>query len=109
MRKAGHALRNVTDRAVPILRLTIEFQLPACHSLKDKRRRLGGLREKFGSKPNVAVTESGWHDIHHRARWTFVIVGENPRVIESLHEQIQTYASQSVDALVTHSSREYLH
>ncbi len=109
MCNAGHALRKATDRAVPILRLTIEFQLPACHSLKDKRRRLGGLREKFGSKPNIAVTESAWHDIHDRARWTFVIVGENQRVIESLQEQIQTYASQSVDALVTHSSREYLH
>ncbi len=92
-----------------ILRLTIEFQLPACHSLKDKRRRLGGLREKFGSRPNIAVSESGWHDVHDRARWTFVIVGENQRVIESQQELIQTYVSQSVDALVTHSSREYLH
>jgi uncharacterized protein YlxP (DUF503 family) len=91
-----------------VLCIAIEFQLPACHSLKDKRRRLGGLREKFGSKPNIAVTESGWHDIHDRARWTFVIVGENQRIIESLGESIHTYVNQSVDALVTHSSREYL-
>ena len=108
MCKAESVPCDATDRAVHILCLTIEFQLPACHSLKDKRRRLGGLREKFGSKPNIAVTESGWHDIHDRARWTFVIAGENQRLIESQQELIQTYASQSVDALVTHSSREYL-
>ena len=92
-----------------ILCLTLEFQLPACHSLKDKRRRLNGLRDRFGGKPNIAVTESGWHDIHDRARWTFVIVGENQRIIESQQELIQTFASQSLDAVVTHSSREYLH
>jgi uncharacterized protein YlxP (DUF503 family) len=94
--------------AVHILRLTLEFQLPACHSLKDKRRRLGGLREKFGGKPNIAVTESGWHDVHDRARWTFVVVGENQRVVESTQESILSHARQSLDAILTHSSREYL-
>lgn len=91
-----------------ILRLTITFQLPACHSLKDKRRRLQGLRDRFGSKPNVAVSESDWHDVHDRAQWTFVVIGENPRVVEATQDSILTYASQSLDAIVTHSDREYL-
>ena len=91
-----------------ILRLTIAFQLPACHSLKDKRRRLQGLRDRFGSKPNIAVSESAWHDRHDCAQWTFVVVGENPRVVEAVQDSILSYASQFLDAIVTHSDREYL-
>lgn len=91
-----------------ILRLTIDFQLPACRSLKDKRRRLQGLRDRFGGKPNIAVSESDWHDVHDRAQWTFVIVGENPRVVDATKDSILSYASQSLDAIITRSDRDYL-
>lgn len=91
-----------------ILQLSISFQLPGCYSLKDKRRRLQGLRERFGSKPNVAVSESDWHDVHDRAHWTFVVIGENPRVLDAVQDSILSYASQSLDAFVTDSAREYL-
>lgn len=91
-----------------ILRQTISFQLPACRSLKDKRRRLQGLRDRFGGKPNIAASESDWHDVHDRAQWTFVVIGENQRVAEAVQESILSYASQYLDAVVTHSAREYL-
>lgn len=91
-----------------ILRLTIAFQLPACRSLKDKRRRLQGLRDRFGSKPNVAASESAWHDSHDRAQWTFVVVGESQAVLEATQESILSYARQYLDAVVIDSAREYL-
>jgi uncharacterized protein len=93
---------------VRILRLTIAFHLPACRSLKDKRRRLQGLRDRFGSKPNVAASESNWHDLHDRAQWTFVVVGESQAVLEATQESILSYASQYLDAVVVDSAREYL-
>lgn len=91
-----------------ILRLTIAFQLPACCSLKDKRHRLQRLRDRFGGKPNIAVSESAWHDAHDRAEWTFVVVGESHRVVEAVQQSILSYACQYLDAVVTQSTREYL-
>ncbi|MEH6638569.1 MAG: DUF503 domain-containing protein [Porticoccaceae bacterium] len=91
-----------------LLCLTLDFHLPACRSLKEKRRRLNGLKDKFGSNPNIAVSESGFHDMHDRARWSFVIVGENSRIIDAQKEQIQEYANSMIDGFVTHCDAEYL-
>ena len=55
--------------------LRVSFVLPGCRSLKEKRQRLGGLRERYGRQVNVAVCESNFQDIHDRAEWTFVAVG----------------------------------
>ncbi|MEE4283615.1 MAG: DUF503 family protein [Pseudomonadales bacterium] len=38
--------------------LTIVFHLHGCQSLKDKRQRLAGLRDRFGKQTQVAVCES---------------------------------------------------
>ena len=91
-----------------LLCLTLDFYLPACRSLKEKRRRLNELKDKFGSNPNIAVSESGFHEMHGRARWSFVIVDENSRIIDAQKEQIQEYANAIIDGFVTHCDAEYL-
>ncbi|MEH6544477.1 MAG: DUF503 domain-containing protein [Porticoccaceae bacterium] len=91
-----------------LLCLTLDFRLPACRSLKEKRRRLNGLKDKFGSNPNIAVSESDFHDMHDHARWSFVIVGENSRIIDAQKEQVQEYANAIIDGFVTRCDAEYL-
>ena len=61
--------------------LTLTFHLPGCRSLKEKRQRLGGLRDRFGRNTTVGVCESGLQDAHQRAEWTFVAVGDRKSVV----------------------------
>ncbi|KJS10006.1 MAG: hypothetical protein VR73_00240 [Gammaproteobacteria bacterium BRH_c0] len=89
------------------LQLTITFQLPGCASLKEKRARLRRLADHFGRDSNIAVTESDFHDQWQRGQWSFVIVGENQRIIEARSAAIETYCHQ-LDAYVTNSQRQLL-
>src|SRR5690606_39392286 len=54
-----------------IVVLTMRFSLPGCRSLKEKRQRMGGLHERYGRQPAVAVCESGDRDRVDASEWTF--------------------------------------
>jgi uncharacterized protein len=88
--------------------MTIEFQIPGCRSLKEKRRTLSGLRERFGKLPNVAVCESEFHDTHERAEWSFVAAASTRKIVDSLLDQIEAYADEDLDAVILKSKRETL-
>ena len=48
--------------------LELEFHIPGCKSLKEKRGRLAGMRDRFGRLTNVAVCESAFADVLRRRR-----------------------------------------
>ena len=89
---------------VGVLRIT--FVLPGCRSLKEKRQRLGGLRERYGRQVNVAVCETGFQDDHDRAEWTFVAAGITGRLVEQTLADIEQRIIDSVDATVSGVVRE---
>lgn len=89
------------------LHLTINFQLPGCTSLKEKRGRLRRLADHFGRDSAIAVTESNFHDQWQRGQWSFVIVGENNRIIEARSAAIETFCHQ-LDAYVIDCHRHWL-
>ncbi len=70
--------------------LRVSFCLAGCRSLKEKRQRLGGLRERFGKQVNVAVCESNFQDMHDRAEWTFVAVALTGRLIDQTLDRNRT-------------------
>jgi hypothetical protein len=88
--------------------LCISFKLDGCHSLKDKRQRLSGLRDRYGKRPEMAVIESGGADIHEQAEWSFIVVAANranaDRLLQKLEEEIAT----TVDARIVSASRHVL-
>lgn len=88
--------------------LTMTFSLPGCLSRKEKRQRMGGLHERYGRNPAVAVCESGGQDDTETAEWTFVITGNQPRKVESLCSEIEDRLQRTVDGRVTGVSREFL-
>lgn len=88
--------------------LTLNFSLPGCTSLKEKRQRLGGMHERFGRNPAVAVCESGEHDLHESSEWSFVVVGNSKRDVESLCSQIEEKIQSTVDGRVIKATREFL-
>ena len=88
--------------------MTLSFTLPGCGSLKEKRQRMGGLHERFGRNPAVAVHESGEHDRHDASEWSFVVVGASKRDVESLCAQVEEKVQNTVDARLMGAQRAFL-
>lgn len=80
--------------------LDLDFHLAGCGSLKEKRRRLGRLRDKFGRVTNLAVCESAYQDSHQRARWSVVAVAGDALVVEKSLTQVERWVAESVDATI---------
>ncbi|MBB3139811.1 DUF503 domain-containing protein [Halomonas organivorans] len=88
--------------------LTMTFALPGCTSLKEKRQRMGGLHERFGRSPTVAVCESGERNSLTTSEWTFVVAGHSVPEVESLCSEIEDRLQRGVDGRVTEAIREIL-
>jgi uncharacterized protein YlxP (DUF503 family) len=93
---------------VNIAVLQIDFLLRGCRSLKEKRQRLKGIRDKYGRAANVAVCESDHQDVHERAQWSFVAVASNAAVVESTLMEIERSLQLGVDAELVGAQREWL-
>ena len=88
--------------------LTVTFTLPGCASLKEKRTRVGGLHQRFGKNPAVAVCESGERDRHDASEWSFVIAMTSKREVESLCSQIEDKLQGIVDGRIMNIEREFI-
>ena len=88
--------------------MTVVFQLPGCRSLKEKRQRLSGIRERFGRQTNVAVCESGHADDLSRAQWSFIASSSNRKIVDKTLSQIEESLDTDFDAVIIRSDTETL-
>ncbi len=88
--------------------LTIIFSLPGCGSLKEKRQRMGGMHERFGRNPAVAVFESGERNRHDASEWSFVVVAASRREVESQCSLIEDKIQCTVEGRMIKVTREFL-
>lgn len=88
--------------------LKIDFYLSGCRSLKEKRQRLNGLRERYGRAHNVAVCESDHQDLLQRAQWTFVATSASRDVVDRSLTDIERNLQGTVDAELIEVWREWL-
>jgi len=88
--------------------LTLVFQLPGCSSLKEKRHRLLGIKDKFGKIANVAVSEANYHDNLRRAEWHFAVLSQDKTIVEQQIAHIENFASTELDAVLEKAHREWL-
>ena len=86
--------------------LVLDFHLPGCASLKEKRGRIGGVRDHVGRQTNVAVCESDFADSLQRAQWSFVVAAREARLVSQVLDAIERDVVQRVDAVVTRRQRE---
>jgi len=91
-----------------IVQLDVEFVLHGCRSLKDKRRRLKKLKDKFGRSSSVAVCESAYPDDLRRSGWSFIACAASATVVEQALSDIERYVEWSVDAEVISFKRSWL-
>lgn len=88
--------------------LTFVFSLPGCRSLKEKRQRIGGLHERLGRNPAVAVCESANRDVHDTSEWSFVLVAKTRRELDALCSDTEDKVESSIDARIMDIRRELL-
>ena len=88
--------------------LRASFYLHGCNSLKEKRQRLGRLRDKFGKQTTLAVCESGHADDLRRGEWSFVAAAASDVVVQQVLSDVETYLATAVDAELVELEREWL-
>jgi uncharacterized protein YlxP (DUF503 family) len=80
--------------------LTLRFHLEGCTSLKEKRQRLIGLRDRFGRLPNMAVCETDRQDSLQHAEWTFIAAATARPVTDQMIAEVEKDVAETVDARV---------
>lgn len=88
--------------------MKVDFYVAGCRSLKEKRQRLNGMRERFGRANNIAVCESDHQDLLQRAQWTFVAAAASRDVVDRTLTDIERNLHGSVDAELIEVRREWL-
>ena len=94
------------DMHIGKIKLSVRF--PGCRSLKEKRSRLRGLRDRFGKTPVLAVCEVGGVDSHQFSEWVFLGCSMQRASIDKNFSQIESFVSTSLDLQVLEIEREWL-
>ncbi len=87
--------------------LTLDFHLEGCASLKERRGRLGGLRQRFGRLPQIAVCEVPG-DNPRQACWQFLAMAQTRAQAEQLLDPVTRAAATEVDATLLDARLEWL-
>ena len=87
---------------------TLDFFLPGCSSLKQKRMFLRSIKEKLRNKHNVAVAEVDFQDVWQRARIGLTSVSTDQALLDSTFQAVLRMAENRPDAQLTDFGVEFL-
>lgn len=88
--------------------LRVDLHFGGCRSLKEKRQRLKGLRERLGRATNVAVCESGGQNAHQHSEWSIIVTAADAVVVEKTLADLERAVQLSVDGALLGVRREWL-
>ena len=88
--------------------LTVSFYLPGCSSLKEKRHRLAGLRDRYGKTNTIAVCESDLADQWQSSQFSFICIAREKKQVESSLAKIVNHCQTSLDAQLLDHGIEWL-
>jgi len=77
---------------------TLEFHLPACRNLKEKRKFLNSLRGRISNRFNVGISEVDYHDLWQRSVVAVVTVGVEREPLDKVLQKVLREAEQRVEA-----------
>lgn len=86
---------------------SLEFYLPGCRSLKEKRAFLNRLKGRLKARFNVAVAEVEHQDLWQRCGVAVASVSTSKRLLEALFERVVREA-EAHDAELLRHHIEYL-
>jgi uncharacterized protein YlxP (DUF503 family) len=87
--------------------LDLEIFLPYSHSLKDKRKRLKGLRDRLRLRYNVAFAELDFQDKWQRAQMGIVTINRSQEVIAKTFQSILKDVDHHIEGEIIRSRIEY--
>jgi uncharacterized protein YlxP (DUF503 family) len=87
--------------------LSIEIHLPYSHSLKEKRKRLSGLKSRLTKKYNVAFSELEFQNKWQRTQIGIVTLNSHKRPIESAFNKIIDDVEKNVDGHIIDYKTNY--
>ncbi len=82
--------------------LSLDIYLPYSHSLKEKRKRLVGIRDRLKKKYNIAFSELDYQDKWQRSKIGLVSLNTQKRVVEKLFHKIEVDIQDSIDGEILH-------
>lgn len=68
---------------------SFELHLPACRSLKAKRKVVKGLVDRIHHRLRVSIAETAFHDLHQRAEITIAIVAQREHELNEMLDEIR--------------------
>lgn len=87
---------------------TLEFHLPVCRNLKEKRKFLNSFRSRVRGKFNVAISEVDHHDLWQRSTIAVVSVGAERDPIDRVFQKVLREAEGRTDAQLIGVRVEFL-
>jgi len=86
----------------------MEIHLPACGSLKEKRRVLASLRDRLRKRHNVSYAEVAHQDLWQRAGLAVVAVAAHRRQLDALFTSIEQEVARSIPGDLVSFDVEFL-
>jgi len=80
--------------------LVLDIHFPLSHSLKEKRKRLNRLKDRFKYRYNVALAELDYQDKWQRSKIGIVTINAQKKVVECLFNRIIKEAEENMDGEV---------
>jgi uncharacterized protein YlxP (DUF503 family) len=97
----------VEGRYVIVARLTVQFLLPGCSSLKEKRFVLASLKARLRNKFNVALCETGYQDKWRRSELGLVTVATGRRGAEKVVQSVLSFLEREHRIELLEIEREF--
>jgi len=92
---------------VIVVSLRVQFLLPGCASLKQKRFVLASLKAKLRNRFNVAVCESDFQDKWQRSELGVASVATNMRGAETVAGQVLAFLEAEPRIVLCDTVREF--
>lgn len=87
--------------------LRIQFLLPGCASLKQKRFVLASVKAKLRNRFNVSVCENDFHDKWQRSELAVAAVATDRRGAETVTGQVMEFLEREPRLVLCDCLREY--
>ena len=91
---------SAPDEEIWIGVLRLELKFPHSRSLKDKRKQLARLRDRFRTRSNLSVAEVGHLENKQLSVMVLSIVGNDGRVLQSYLDKTANLIHSIVDGLI---------
>ena len=91
-----------------VARLRVQFLLPGCHSLKEKRFVLNSLKARLRNRFNVSVCEVDYQDKWQRSEFGLSSVATSRRGAEKIAQQVVSFLEREQRISLIETDREFL-